>query len=80
MRSILTVWRVEDRLKTLAFALPGWGCFMSFKAGGLPPSTSILQVLGLQIGSYVVTAAAVVLALEIGNRARRRATAQRLGE
>lgn len=77
MRSILSIWRPDDRLRTLAFALAGLGCFLSFKAGSLSPGTSIFQVLAMQVGSYVVTFAAVVLALEIGHKARRRADAAR---
>jgi hypothetical protein len=70
MPSLLRFWHLSDRLKTLAFALAGVGCFVSFKAGALPQNAPPVRTLAMEIGGYILAAAAVVLALEIGSRRR----------
>ena len=62
------IWRTEDRLKTLAFALAGCGCWMSYEAAGIASTSGRL---GLLVGGFVLALGGVVLALEIGNRPRR---------
>ena len=61
------VWRIDDRLKTLAFGLCGCGCWMCYKAAGI---TSIYGHLGVLLAGFVFALSGVILALEIGNRKR----------
>ena len=61
----MSIWRREDQLKTLAFGLAGWGCWMSYSAADI---TSIFGRGALLIGGFIFSMAGVVLALEIGNR------------
>ena len=60
-------WRREDRLKTLAFGLAGWGCWMSYSAAGVSSRYGHAVLL---FGGLILAFAGVVVALEIGNRKR----------
>ena len=68
----LNHWQLQDRLKTLAFALAGWGCYLSASAASIADPSTWWGVV-LMFAGYACALGAVALALEIGNRARRTA-------
>ena len=69
MTSLLTHWKLDDRLKTLAFLGAGLGSTLSFEAGKLPLEPAApLRSVGLMLVGYALSLAAVGLALQIRSR------------
>jgi hypothetical protein len=59
------VWHRSDQLKTLAFAIAGWGCWMSFSAAS---AATVFSRTAMLAAGFVLAMASVVVALFMGAR------------
>jgi len=59
------VWHRSDQLKTLAFGLAGWGCWMSFLAAS---AATVFRGAAMLAVGFILALAGVVVALFTGAR------------